>query len=339
MSKKTINDIYTRMIKMCYDPDFFMYNNYGAKGITVCDEWQDKENFKEWAISNGFKSGAKIKRINTLSNFSPSNCVVTDIPPIKKKDENEVPQYKINIEKRERDKKLRLSYGVPYHFSKNELYRRYRGIVSRTCGKNIKGSTGEIYKKYYTDRGIGLCDEWKGREGFYRFYKWSMENGYKEGLSIDRINNDKGYSPDNCRWIPLGMQTRNRRCNVRYDYHGEELLLIEICEKEKISYDALKYRVVKQGQDLDYAVSEIKKHKERMDYLNGDSTNPIGCALRRVREKTGLTQKEFSKKYCIGEKMIQDWESGKAETSKLASYLLSKIVRITDNSLIQKKDA
>lgn len=61
----------------------------------------------------------------------------------------------------------------------------------------------------YGGRGITICDEWLNDP--LLFAKWSLENGYKPGLSIDRIDNNKGYSPDNCRWIPLNKQSSNRR--------------------------------------------------------------------------------------------------------------------------------
>lgn len=61
---------------------------------------------------------------------------------------------------------------------------------------------------YYRDRGITLCEEW---ETFAPFYKWAIENGYSDSLTIDRINNDQGYSPSNCRWATYKEQNANQR--------------------------------------------------------------------------------------------------------------------------------
>ena len=63
--------------------------------------------------------------------------------------------------------------------------------------------------QYYGGRGIDVCEEWKN--DFTAFYDWAMANGYKENLSIDRIDNDKGYSPQNCRWADAITQNKNRR--------------------------------------------------------------------------------------------------------------------------------
>lgn len=63
----------------------------------------------------------------------------------------------------------------------------------------------------YGGRGIGVCDEWME---FRPFFDWAIANGYKLGLSIDRIDNDRGYSPDNCRWVTRKAQQKNKRNSV-----------------------------------------------------------------------------------------------------------------------------
>ena len=66
-----------------------------------------------------------------------------------------------------------------------------------------------IYYNNYGGRGIKICDEWLN--DFGKFYDWTINNGYKEGLTIDRINNDGNYEPSNCRWITRAEQNRNQR--------------------------------------------------------------------------------------------------------------------------------
>ena len=67
--------------------------------------------------------------------------------------------------------------------------------------------------KNYGGRGIKVCDEWQ--DSFIVFRDWALKHGYRDDLTIDRIDNDKGYSPDNCRWIYYKDQPKNRRSNHR----------------------------------------------------------------------------------------------------------------------------
>ena len=83
------------------------------------------------------------------------------------------------------------------------LYCRWEIMKSRCYRKSDKDYPN------YGGRGITMCDEW--RYDFWAFADWAMENGYRDGLTIDRKDNDKGYSPDNCRWITRYEQNQNKR--------------------------------------------------------------------------------------------------------------------------------
>lgn len=82
--------------------------------------------------------------------------------------------------------------------------------------------------KWYGGRGITICQEWL--EDFMNFYNWAMDNGYEDGLSIDRINVNENYEPSNCRWIPLEEQALNTRTTKFLTYKGETKTVSEWCE-------------------------------------------------------------------------------------------------------------
>ena len=86
-----------------------------------------------------------------------------------------------------------------------------------------------------------MCEEWKN--SFQCFYDWSMENGYKEGLTIERIDNDGNYCPENCRWATRVTQCNNRRSNINITIDGETKTLQEWCDEYNQPYKRIHKRI------------------------------------------------------------------------------------------------
>lgn len=97
--------------------------------------------------------------------------------------------------------------GNQYHgMHETRLYRIYSAMCQRCYNPNNTGY------KHYGGRGIKICDEWRNHiNGRINFFKWAKENGYNENLSIDRIDVNGDYSPDNCRWVDRSVQGLNKR--------------------------------------------------------------------------------------------------------------------------------
>lgn len=116
----------------------------------------------------------------------------------------------------------------------------------------------DAYKNYGA-RGITICDEWLGENGLKNFSEWAYSNGYSEKLTIDRKDNSKGYSPDNCRWTDRKTQNRNRRTNHFITYQGESKTIAEWSEVTGIKYHTLKCRI-KAGWNVEDALTrEVRK--------------------------------------------------------------------------------
>lgn len=107
----------------------------------------------------------------------------------------------------------------------------------------------------YGGRGITVCDEWLGENGLLRFWEWSEKNGYDSNKSIDRINNDKGYSPDNCRWVTMKDQQNNRTNNRVVEVSGVSKTMKQWSESLPVSYGTLQ-RHAKKG-DLAKYIEEM----------------------------------------------------------------------------------
>lgn len=84
--------------------------------------------------------------------------------------------------------------------------------------------------KDYGGKGITVCDEWS-MDNAEAFISWALEHGWKQGLEIDRIDNEKGYFPENCRFVSRKENSRNRSSNKQVVINGETMLLYEAIER------------------------------------------------------------------------------------------------------------
>lgn len=117
---------------------------------------------------------------------------------------------------------------------KTRLYKIWGNMIQR-CS-NPKNDSYHLYG----EKGIYVCEGWKD---FATFRNWATENGYADNLSIDRIDNSKGYSPDNCRWATPQEQTDNRDCTINVSYNGKTQTIKRWAEETGIAYKKLLWRI------------------------------------------------------------------------------------------------
>lgn len=130
------------------------------------------------------------------------------------------------------------------------LYEVWKTMKQR-CGNPNNSS----YKNYGA-RGICVCDEWK--DSFQNFYDWSMKNGYCIGLTIDRINNNGNYCPENCRWTDRVTQANNSRWNKYITINGQTHSLADWCRIYKMPYMVVSNRAFRYGWDIVKALETPK---------------------------------------------------------------------------------
>lgn len=128
--------------------------------------------------------------------------------------------------------------------SKSRLYNIWLHMKGRCYRKT------DDHFKDYGGRGIQVCEEWKN--DFNSFRIWSESHGYKNNLSIDRIDNDRNYEPSNCRWVSMKEQCNNRRSNILITIEGVTHNIKEWSELSGVKYHTIYQRMVRgwTGKDL-----------------------------------------------------------------------------------------
>ena len=148
--------------------------------------------------------------------------------------------------------------------SGTRLYNIWRGMNDRCFNKDNKNYHN------YGGRGITICDSWLGIDGLFSFVEWEKENGYQDNLTIDRINVNGNYEPDNCRWATYKEQNNNKRPSSewkkregKFEYNGKLYQMQELCEMFNTSDPAIRYRMNNMDMTLKQALETPKTTQGR----------------------------------------------------------------------------
>lgn len=175
--------------------------------------------------------------------------------------------------------------GREHHGGNNSrLYMAWCNMKGRCYRPSMKGYHN------YGGRGIEVCDEW--RDSFIAFRKWALENGYKEDakrgeLTLDRIDVNGDYCPENCRWISNKEQQNNRQYNRLITYNGETKTLAQWSEQFDMCYKTLQKRIEKWGVDKAFTQKILTREEVR------------GTRYKRAR---AVSQYDFSGN------LIKEWD-------------------------------
>lgn len=149
-----------------------------------------------------------------------------------------------------RNEKL-IERSTKHNMRYSRIYNTWRSMRSRCSNPK-----NPAYKNY-GGRNIKVCDEWQN--SFKAFYEWSLKNGYKDDLTIDRINNDGNYEPSNCRWVDRKIQNNNTRHNRLITYQDKTMNISQWAEYVGLTYSCLKTRLYN-GWSIEKALTTpIKK--------------------------------------------------------------------------------
>lgn len=146
-----------------------------------------------------------------------------------------------------------------HHMSGKRIYCIWRHIKDR-----CQNSNSDCFQNY-GGRGVSVCEEWDN--SFSAFYEWSITHGYKENLTIDRIDVNGNYTPENCRWCSMKEQLQNQRRTIRVTYKGMTASLKHVCDTFGLNYGTIQSRM-KLGMSFEEAVSHKKWAKRPRAVLN-----------------------------------------------------------------------
>lgn len=137
-----------------------------------------------------------------------------------------------------------FKHGDCYRENRSKLYSLWVSMINRATNLNRKDA------KYYAAKGIELHSEWRD---YTKFREWAINNGYKDGLSIERIDVSKGYYPENCTFIQLSKQNLNKTTSRIITYNGESKNMVDWCKETKIQWSTLDRRL-KSGMSVGKAL-------------------------------------------------------------------------------------
>ena len=161
----------------------------------------------------------------------------------------------------------------------------YNGMRLRCYNEN------NVNYKYYGGKGVTICDEWL--LSFENFFDWAINNGYNENLTIDRIDSEKEYSPDNCKWSTKKEQAYNRSMSVKLTLNGRTMYMTEWSEELGIDKKTLSWRYRNGWSDEEI----LSNKKDIILTYNGESKN-----LLEWSKKTGI------KKSTLWDRYNRGWE-------------------------------
>ena len=178
--------------------------------------------------------------------------------------------------------------------NKKRIYAAWNSMKMRCRGYQ------ERYYRNYTLRGITVCKEWES--DFDAFYTWAINNGYNSNLSLDRIDNEKGYSPQNCRWATPKEQMNNVRYNRILTLNGVSHTLSEWSEITGMNCFTIQSRKRRGWSDEDALSIPERKARDYDDRVGKDELTVIlnnsiisGLCVNKIDfiRKTGITKSSF----------------------------------------------
>lgn len=175
---------------------------------------------------------------------------------------------------------------------KSRIYHTYQSMVARCTKQNTKAYP------HYGGRGISICPEWLGENGFVNFNGWAKTHGYSDDLTIDRIDVNGNYEPDNCRWVSQFEQAQNKTVSVYIDDGSQKITVKRFNHLHGITTHMFTYNRLKSGMTAEQILHE-------WDIMHNDNY---------------MTQVQAAEYYDVNRTTIQSWcKNNKIEYIKIGT--------------------
>lgn len=165
---------------------------------------------------------------------------------------------------------------------RRKIYTAWKNIKMRCYDPKIPG-----YKNYGA-RGIKMCDEWFNN--FEAFYEWSLANGCEPGLTIDRIDNDGNYEPDNCRWVTQTVNANNRGDCVKLTHNGKTQTLAEWARELGMTHQAITDRYKSSNWSLEEMLTYKTHERPVRQSLFRIKVNQYDADMNFIKTFDSLTE-------------------------------------------------
>ena len=144
------------------------------------------------------------------------------------------------------------SVNIKHGMVNTKLYKSW-ALMKRRCD-----NPDDLHKKYYKDKGITYCEEWKS---FIPFKEWALNNGYVDGYTIERLDNSLSYCPENCTWIPMSEQAKNKTNKTHLIINGIDKSYTEWSRECGLNESTIRARVNRGLTGVD-VIKPVKKKGE-----------------------------------------------------------------------------
>ena len=193
--------------------------------------------------------------------------------------------------------------------------------------------------KNYGGRGIKICDEWKN--DFQVFYEWSIKHGYKEELTIDRIDNNGNYQPDNCRWVDMAVQSRNTSRTRYIEFNGKRLTICEWGIEIGGTSTTVLYRI-EQGWSVEEAImTPIGKKDWIPKILPTDDERVVNNKKNYIRfigyfNDPKDTIKNIAQRIGITDSCLRDWKKGSCHPNEEHMKAITDYLKVKPEHFLKK---